>query len=411
MSEPLVVIGNGMAAARFADELSKRALGRYAIAVVGEEPRLAYNRVLLSSVLAGEVASSEIELKPQGWWRDRGITLRYGCRATAIDTHARTIALADGEPLAFSKLVFATGSQPIRPALPGMALPGVITFRDINDIWSIWHRAGTGDRVVVIGGGLLGLEAAYGLAKAGARVTVLHLMDRLMERQLDPHAARMLQRAVEGRGIEVVLSADTAEISGTSRVEGVTLKDGRTIEADAVVVAIGIRPSADLARDAGIAVRRGIVVDDALETDVAGIHAIGECAEHRGVCYGLVEPAHEQARVLADRLAGRDARYAGSVLSTNLKVSGVNVFSAGDFLGADGTEEIVLSDPGIGLYKKLVIADGRLVGAVLFGDTADGLWYFDLIRSGADVEAMRDDLAFGRALAERTQPAPARLAA
>jgi len=191
----------------------------------------------------------------------------------------------------------------------------------------------------------------------------------------------------------------------------VTLKDGRTIEADAVVVAIGIRPSADLARDAGIAVRRGIVVDDALETDVDGIHAIGECAEHRGVCYGLVEPAHEQARVLADRLAGRDARYAGSVLSTNLKVSGVNVFSAGDFLGADGPEEIVLSDPGIGLYKKLVIADGRLVGAVLFGDTADGLWYFDLIRSGADIETMRDDLAFGRALAERTQPAPTRLAA
>ena len=411
MSEPLVVIGNGMAAARFADELSKRALGRYAIAVVGEEPRLAYNRVLLSSVLAGEVASSEIELKPQGWWRDRGITLRYGCRAIAIDTHARTVALADGESLAFSKLVFATGSQPIRPALPGMALPGVITFRDINDIWSIWHRAGTGDRVVVIGGGLLGLEAAYGLAKAGARVTVLHLMDRLMERQLDPHAARMLQRAVEAMGIEVVLNADTAGISGTNRVEGVTLKDGRTIEADAVVVAIGIRPSADLARDAGIAVRRGIVVDDALETDVDGIHAIGECAEHRGVCYGLVEPAHEQARVLAARLSGRDARYAGSVLSTNLKVSGVNVFSAGDFLGADGPEEIVLSDPGIGLYKKLVIADGRLVGAVLFGDTADGLWYFDLIRSGADVEAMRDDLAFGRALAERTQPAPARLAA
>ena len=411
MSEPLVVIGNGMAAARFADELSKRALGRYAVAVVGEEPRLAYNRVLLSSVLAGEVASSEIELKPQGWWRDRGITLRYGCRATAIDTNARSLTLADGQSLAFSKLVFATGSQPIRPALPGMALPGVITFRDINDIWTIWHRAGSGDRVVVIGGGLLGLEAAYGLAKAGARVTVLHLMDRLMERQLDAQAARMLQRAVEAMGIEVLLNADTAEIAGHGRVEGVALKDGRTIEADAVVVAIGIRPSAELARDAGIAVKRGIVVDDALETDVAGIHAIGECAEHRGVCYGLVEPAHEQARVLAERLSGRDARYAGSVLSTNLKVSGVNVFSAGDFLGREGTEEIMLSDPGIGLYKKLVIADGRLVGAVLFGDTADGLWYLELIRSGADIEAMRDDLAFGRALAERTQPAPTRLAA
>jgi len=401
MSEPLVVIGNGMAAARFADELSARALGRYAVAVVGAEPRLAYNRVLLSSVLAGEVASSDIELKPQRWWRDRGITLRYGCRATSIDTKARSVALADGASLEFSKLVFATGSQPIRPAIPGMSLPGVITFRDINDIWSIWHRAGAGDRVVVIGGGLLGLEAAYGLAKAGARVTVLHLMNRLMERQLDPQAASLLQRAVEAMGIEVILGADTAGIIGSDQVEGVGLKGGRTIEADAVVVAIGIRPSADLARDAGIAINRGIVVDDALETNLAGIHAIGECAEHRGICYGLVEPAHEQARVLSDRLAGRDTHYRGSVLATNLKVSGVNVFSAGDFLGSTGTEEIVLSDPGIGIYKKFIIANDRLTGAVLFGDTADGLWYLDLIRSRADIEPIRDDLAFGRALVER----------
>jgi nitrite reductase (NADH) large subunit len=406
MSEPLVVIGNGMAAARFADELSRRALGRYAVAIVGEEPRLAYNRVLLSSVLAGEVASTDIELKPTQWWRDRGITLRYGCRATAIDTKARSVALADGTSLPFSRLVFATGSQPIRPPIPGMALPGVITFRDINDIWSIWHRAGSGDRVVVIGGGLLGLEAAYGLAKAGARVTVLHLMDRLMERQLDPHAARMLQLSVEAMGIEVVLNADTAEIAGSSRVEGVTLKDGRSIEADAVVVAIGIRANAELAREAGIAVKRGIVVDDALETSVRGIHAIGECAEHRGICYGLVEPAHEQARVLSERLAGSDARYAGSVLATNLKVSGVNVFSAGDFLGGDGADEIVLSDPGLGVYKKLVIADGNLAGAVLFGDTADGLWYLDLIRSGTNIETIRDDLAFGRAFAEGEQKKP-----
>jgi nitrite reductase (NADH) large subunit len=225
-----------------------------------------------------------------------------------------------------------------------------------------------------------------------------------MERQLDPHAAALLKRAVERKGIEVVLEADTAEISGEHRVEGVTLKDGRMIAADAVVVAIGIRPSADLAREAGIAVQRGIVVDDALETSTAGIHAIGECAEHRGICYGLVEPAHEQARVLADRLAGRDAHYAGSVLATNLKVSGVNVFSAGDFLGADGSEEIVLADPGLGVYKKLVIAHGRLVGAVLFGDSADGLWYLDLIRSKTDIEDIRLDLAFGRALAERVPP-------
>jgi nitrite reductase (NADH) large subunit len=410
MSEPLVVIGNGMAAARFADELSTRALGRYAVAVIGAEPRLAYNRVLLSSVLAGEVPSSDIELKPPRWWRDRGITLRYGCRATAIDTKARTVALADGQALEFSKLVFATGSQPIRPGIPGMALPGVVTFRDINDIWTIWHRAGSGDRVVVIGGGLLGLEAAYGLAKAGARVTVLHLMDRLMERQLDAQAAAMLRRAVDQMGIEVILQAETAEIAGDDRVEGVRLQDGRTIDADAVVVAVGIRPSADLARGAGLKVKRGIVVDDALETNVAGIHAIGECAEHRGICYGLVEPAHEQARVLADRLAGRDAHYPGSVLATNLKVAGVNVFSAGDFLGSDDTEEIVLRDPGIGLYKKFVIAGSRLAGTVLFGDTADGLWYLDLIHSGANIESIREDLAFGRALAERAH-ATARLAA
>jgi len=410
MSEPLVVIGNGMAAARFADELSTRALGRYAVAVVGAEPRLAYNRVLLSSVLAGEVASSDIELKPPHWWSDRGITMRYGCRASAIDTQAHSVTLADGMTLPFSKLVFATGSQPIRPPIPGMALPGVITFRDINDIWTIWHRAGAGDRVVVIGGGLLGLEAAYGVAKSGARVTLLHLMDRLMERQLDAQAAHMLQRAVEAMGIEVVLNADTAQIGGNVRVESVTLKDGRTVEADAVVVAIGIRPSADLARDAGVVVTRGIVVDDALETNIAGIHAIGECAEHRGICYGLVEPAHEQARVLADRLAGRDAKYTGSVLATNLKVSGVNVFSAGNFLGGEGTEEIILSDPGFGIYKKLVIAGGTVTGAVLFGDIAGGLWYLDLIRSGANIDAIREDLAFGRALADRT-PAPTQLAA
>jgi len=406
MSEPLVIIGNGMAAARLADELSARALGRYAVAVVGEEPRLTYNRVLLSSVLAGEVASSDIELKPPSWWRDRGITLRYGCRATAIDTAARTVTLADGQSLEFSKLVFATGSQPIRPAIPGMALPGVITFRDINDIWTIWHRAGSGDRVVVIGGGLLGLEAAYGLAKAGAKVTVLHLMDRLMERQLDPKAARMLQRTIEAMGIEVVLNADTAEINGANRVEGVTLKDGRTIEANAVVVAIGIRANADLARSAGIAVKRGIVVDDALETNIPGVHAIGECAEHRGICYGLVEPAYEHASVLADHLIGRPARYDGSVLATNLKVSGVNLFSAGDFLASDGTDEILLSDPGIGIYKKLVMRDDRLVGAVLFGDTADGLWYLDLIRSGADIAPMRNDLVFGRAFSATTPKKP-----
>ena len=403
MSEPLIVIGNGMAAARLVDELARRALGRYAVAVIGEEPRLAYNRVLLSALLADEVGFDDIELRPARWWRDRGVTLRYGVRATAVDAAARNVTLAGGTRLSFSKLVFATGSQPIKPYIPGMDLPGVLTFRDVDDVNAIAASKAAGSRVVVIGGGLLGLEAAYGLAKAGARVTLLHLMDRLMERQLDHRAALMLQRAVEARGIAVRLQAQTTRIAGNGKVEGVELHDGTTIAADAVVVAVGIRANAALARTAGIEVGRGIVVDDHLETNAAGVHAIGECAEHRGCCYGLVEPAYEQAQLLARRLAGERASYPGSVLATNLKVSGVNVFSAGDFLGATAeAEEIVLSDPAAGVYKKLVIAHGRLVGAVLFGDTADGLWYLDLIRTGSPVARLRDDLVFGRALATRT---------
>jgi nitrite reductase (NADH) large subunit len=392
-----------MAAARLVDELARRALGRYAVAVIGEEPRLAYNRVLLSALLADEVGFDDIELRPARWWRDRGVTLRYGVRATAVDAAARNVTLAGGTRLSFSKLVFATGSQPIKPDIPGMDLPGVLTFRDVDDVNAIAAAKAAGTRVVVIGGGLLGLEAAYGLAKAGARVTLLHLMDRLMERQLDHRAALMLQRAVEARGIAVRLQAQTARIAGNGKVEGVELHDGTTIAADAVVVAVGIRANAALARTAGIEVGRGIVVDDHLETNAAGVHAIGECAEHRGCCYGLVEPAYEQAQLLARRLAGERASYPGSVLATNLKVSGVNVFSAGDFLGATAeAEEIVLRDPAAGVYKKLVIAHGRLVGAVLFGDTADGLWYLDLIRTGSPVARLRDDLVFGRALATRT---------
>ena len=223
-----------------------------------------------------------------------------------------------------------------------------------------------------------------------------------MERQLDARAARMLKRAVEAKGIAVRLEAETVRIIGNGRVEAVELRDGSTIPADAVVVAVGIRANTELARTAGLNVNRGIAVDDHLETNVAGIHAIGECAEHRGCCYGLVEPAYEQAQVLARRLAGGNASYPGSVLAANLKVSGVNVFSAGDFLTATtGAEEIVLSDPGIGVYKKLVVAAGRLIGAVLFGDTADGPWYLDLIRAGSSIERLRDDLVFGRDLATR----------
>jgi nitrite reductase (NADH) large subunit len=400
VSEPLVIVGNGMAAARLVDELSKAALGRYAIAVIGEEPRLAYNRVLLSSVLAGETTSQEIELKPAPWWRDRGVTLKYGCVATEIDVGRRELKIAGEESLSFSKLVLTTGSSALRLNVPGADLAGVRTFRDSRDVDLLLALAARRTRVVVIGGGLLGLEAAYGLAKAGAPVTLIHLMDRLMERQLDAPAAALLKSLVERKGIEILLNANTTRIHGETSVEGVELSDGRRIEAEAVIFAAGIRPNIALAKEAGIAVNRGIVVDDHLETSAAGVFAIGECGEHRGICYGLVEPAYEQARVLARHLAGHDVSYGGSVVATNLKVSGVSVFSAGDFLGGEGSESLVLSDINLGNYKKLVVAEGRLTGAVLIGDTADALWYLELIRGRKPIASIRADMMFGRSLAE-----------
>jgi nitrite reductase (NADH) large subunit len=405
MSEPLVIVGNGMAAARLVDELAKTALGRYAIAVIGDEPRLAYNRVLLSSVLAGDTASHDIELRPADWWRDRGVTLKYGCAVTEIDVGRRELKIANDESVAFSKLVLATGSMPLRLNVPGAELKGVNTFRDSRDVDLLLTLAAARKRVVVIGGGLLGLEAAYGLAKAGAPVTLVHLMDRLMERQLDAPAAALLKSLVEAKGIEILLNANTARIIGENRVEGVELSEGRRIAADAVIFAAGIRPNVMLAREAGIPVNRGIVVDDRLQTGAWDIFALGECAEHRGICYGLVEPAYEQARVLAQHLAGRTAAYQGSVVATNLKVSGVSVFSAGDFLGGEQSESIVLSDVKRGTYKKLVIADGRLNGAVLVGDVADALWYLELIRTRGTVARIRKDMMFGRTAATLAEAA------
>jgi len=399
VSEPLVVVGNGMATARLVDELAKVALGRYAIAVIGDEPRLAYNRVLLSSVLAGETASHDIELRPASWWRDRGVTLKYGCRATEIDVGRRELKIANEESVSFSRLVLATGSTPLRLNVPGSDLAGVHTFRDSRDVDLLLTLAAQKKRVVVVGGGLLGLEAAYGLAKAGAPVTLIHLMDRLMERQLDAPAADLLKTLVERKGIKVLLNANTARLHGTIRVDGIELTDGRRIEADAVIFAAGVRPNVALAKDAGIAVGRGIVVDDHLRTAAPEIFALGECAEHRGICYGLVEPAYEQARVLAQHLAGKTAAYGGSVVATNLKVSGVSVFSAGDFIGAEGSETILLSDVRHGTYKKLVISEGRLAGAVLVGDVESALWYLELIRNREPVARIRRDMMFGRAVA------------
>lgn len=395
MAEPLIIVGNGMAATRLVDELSQRALGRYSIAVIGDEPRLAYNRVLLSPLLAGEIGEREIELKPAAWWQGRGVSTFYGRSAEAIDRHAQTVKLSDGLTLSYGKLVLATGSMPLRPPFPGSDLPGVATFRDTRDVGTMRAYAQRGARIVVIGGGLLGLEAAYGLSRAGGEVTLLHLVDRLMERQLDDEGARLLAAAMAARGVDVRLRAETRGFRGRDHVEAVELADGTEVPADLVVIAIGVRPNTGLARAAGLSTGRGILVDDGLATDDPAIFAIGECAEHRGLAYGLVEPAYEQARVLAARLTGRGGAYRGSLLSTNLKVSGVGVFSAGEFEAGDGAETVVLRDPAAGIYRKFVLREGRLVGCVLVGDTQGALFYLGLIRSGQDISAIRADLPFG----------------
>jgi len=395
MSESLVIVGNGMAAARLVAELKARDSGRYAITLVGDEPRAAYNRVLLSSVLAGEIAESDLELKPAGWWRDNHVEMRCGARAERIDVARREVRLAGGDAVRFDKLVLATGSSALRLPLAGAELAGVHVFRNVADADALAQLGAERKRVVVIGGGLLGLEAAYGLVLRGAQVTLVHVMDRLMERQLDPDGAALLKRLVEDKGVRVMLNAGTTQIHGETCVRAVEFRDGSRVDADAAVFAVGVKPNADLAAQAGIETKRGIVVDDHLATSAPGVFALGECAEHRGQCYGLVEPAYEQARVLAAHLVGRPASYAGTVVATNLKVSGVSVFSAGDFMGGAQAQRIVCSDPRMGIYKKLVIEEDRLIGSVLVGDSAAGLWHRDLIRSCVDISRIRDELMFG----------------
>jgi nitrite reductase (NADH) large subunit len=401
MKEKLLIIGNGMASVRLCEELSARAPDRFETTVVGAEPRAGYNRVLLSALLAGDIGEADIALRGADWYGARGIRLMTGRRVERLDLSGRTAELADGPAIAFDRLVLATGSTAVRLSMPGMNLPGVMTFRDLADLPALREAARNRLRVAVIGGGLLGIEAAYGLAKGGADVTLVHVMDRLMERQLDRRAAAFLKRAIERKGIRVRLKAQTAEVVGAGRAEALMFADGAALPVDLVVVAVGVRPNVGLARAAGIPVTRGILVDDSLTTVVPFVHAIGECAEHRGAVYGLVAPAYEQAQVLARRWAGDEtALYQGTTLATNLKVSGVPVFSAGDFLGEEGTDDIVLEDRGAGLCKKLVLKGNRLVGAVLVGDADDALWYRDLIRDGRDVSAIRDGLVFGRAFCE-----------
>ncbi|OGT84623.1 MAG: nitrite reductase large subunit [Gammaproteobacteria bacterium RIFCSPLOWO2_02_FULL_61_13] len=396
--ERLVLIGNGMAGVRALEELLALTPDLYEITVFGAEPYGNYNRILLSPVLAGEKTLDQIMLNDERWYADQGITLHKGKTVAQIDRCGRRVIAADGTEAAYDRVILATGSSPIMLPVPGKDLPGVNTFRDIFDVNAMLAASRTSRHAVVIGGGLLGLEAANGLQKRGMEVTVVHLLDTLMERQLDKPAADLLRAELESRGLRFLTGHQTETFLGTERVEGVRFKDGGEVGADIVVMAAGIRPNAELARQAGLHCERGVVVNDTMQTYDPRIYALGECAQHRGNTYGLVAPLFEQAKVCANHLARLGyARYAGSVTSTKLKVTGIDLFSAGDFQGGPDTEEILLKDAARGVYKKVVLKDNRVIGSVLYGDTVDGSWYFQLMKDGTDVSHLREHLLFGQA--------------
>ncbi len=398
MKEKLVLVGNGMAGVRALEELLKLAPDKYDITVFGAEPYGNYNRILLSPVLAGEKTIDQIMLNDKQWYIDNGITLHCGKEITKIDRVNRKVIAADGTEAAYDYLLLGTGSNPFIIPVPGHDLPGVVTFRDIRDVDLMLEASSKHKHAVVIGGGLLGLEAANGLMRQGMSVTVVHIGDVLMERQLDRESAAMLRKSLEERGMNFYMSAQTVAIIGEDRVRAVRFKDGSELYADIVVMAVGIRPNIELAKKSGIHCERGIVVNDTLQTYDPRVYAVGECVQHRGQAYGLVAPLFEQAKVCANHLAHLGyAIYQGSVTSTKLKVTGIDLFSAGDFTGNDSTEEIVMKDAARGMYKKIVLKDNRIQGAVMYGDTVDGAWYFQLMRDGTDISAFRDALMFGEA--------------
>jgi nitrite reductase (NADH) large subunit len=398
MREKLVIIGNGMAPGRMLEHLFERAPERYEVTIFNAEPRVNYDRIMLSPVLSGEKDYEQIIIHGDGWYIKHGITLYKGHKITKIDRTAKTVTSEHGVTETYDKLVIATGSVPFILPVPGNNLPGVLSYRDLDDVNAMLVAAQSRAKAVVIGGGLLGLEAAAGLKARDMDVTVVHLMPTLMERQLDPAAGYMLQRELEARGIKIITKATTQAIIGQHRTEGVMLADGRVIPATLVIMAAGIRPNGSIAKDAGLDVKRGILVDEGMRTSDPDIFAVGECAEIGGEVYGLVAPLYEMARVAAARLTGDDsATFVHNDTPTKLKVTGIDLFSLGDFADGDDRQEIVLRDATAGVYKRLVLKENRIIGTVLYGETADGAWFNDLKKKQVDISDMRDTLIFGQA--------------
>jgi len=398
MKERLVVIGNGMAGMRTVEELLKIAPEAYDITVFGEEPYGNYNRIMLSPVLAGEKTIDGIMLNDLAWYDDNHIKLHKGKKVVEVNRKLRTVIADDGTKETYDRLLIATGSRPFIIPVPGHDLPGVVAFRDIADVDAMLDAAKQYKNAVVIGGGLLGLEAANGLMQQGMQVRVVHIMNTLMERQLDEPAAKMLRRSLEERGMEFIMGAQTESLSGDGRVQKINFKDGASVDADIVVMAVGIRPNIELAQKIGIHCERGIVVNDTMQTFDPRIYSVGECVQHRNQTYGLVAPLFEMAKVCANHLARHGiGRYTGSVTSTKLKVTGIDLFSAGDFIGDNNTEDLIFQDAAQGVYRKLVVKDNRIQGAVMYGDTIDGSWYFDLMRDSTDITDFRASILFGQA--------------
>jgi nitrite reductase (NADH) large subunit len=415
----LVVIGNGMAGIRVVEDLLQISPNGYQVTVFGAEPHPNYNRILLSPVLAGEKKVEDIIINPLAWYREKGVTLHTGDPIVAIDRIRRVVRSQSGVEVPYDRLLIATGSHPVILPVPGNDLEGVVTFRDLQDVDAMLDATRAHRKAVVIGGGLLGLEAAHGLLKQGMDVTVVHIMETLMERQLDRAASELLKESLEKRGLTFRMATKTQEIVGASpeaqgtsqndaaslaqapRVRSVRFADGSEIEADLVVMAVGIRPNIDLAKAAGLRCERGVVVNDTMQTFDPSIYAVGECVQHRNSTYGLVAPLFDQARVCATHLAEFGiGHYVGSMVSTQLKVTGIDLFSAGDFVGSPTSEALVMRDARKGIYKRIVIENNRVRGAVLYGDVRDSAWYMELMTQGRDVGPLRDKLLFGRKAAK-----------
>lgn len=397
MTEKLVVIGNGMAPGRALEKLFEQAPGKYDVTIFNAEPRVNYDRILLSPVLSGEKTFDDIVIHDDAWYEKNNVTLHKGKKVTEIDRENKTVRSESGVSAHYDKLIIATGSNPFIIPCPGHKLDGVLAYRDLDDVDKMMSAAKAKGHAVVIGGGLLGLEAAAGLSLQGMTVTVLHLMPTLMERQLDPAAGYLLQKALEDRNIDVRTGANTKEILGDTKVEGVLLEDGTTIKSDLVIMAVGIRPNADLAKQAGIETNRGIVVNEFTQTSDPDIYALGECAEVGGMCYGLVAPLYQMAGVTAAHIAGNaTSAFEHQETATRLKVTGVDLYSAGDFAEGEDREEIVLRDATAGVYKRLVLQDNKIIGTVMFGETQDGPWFYDMLKNGTNISEMRDTLIFGQ---------------